>query len=294
MSAALRLRRSLLFVPGTTPERIAKAVATEADGIILDLEDAVAPGEKMRAREWVVAALRRVDFGRRERVVRVNPLDGPYGADDLAAVVPGTPDAVLFPKVGAPADVARLDQALTRLERAAGLEAGRVRVHLLIETVAGVLNAVEIARASSRTVALLFGAGDLVRETRGRLVPARTSELFALSQVLLAARAAGLVALDTPYFELENPAGLEAHTRFAADLGYDGKAVIHPKQIEVVNRMFTPSAEAVAEARRVLAAYEEAAGQGSGALALDGRFIDAVHVTMARQTLERARLAGIA
>jgi citrate lyase subunit beta/citryl-CoA lyase len=283
-----------LFVPGSTPERIAKAAATEADGIILDLEDAVAPGEKAQAREWVVAALRTVDFRGRERIVRVNALDGPHGGDDLAAVVPGAPDAVLVPKVGAPDEVARLDQALARLEGAAGLEAGRIRVHLLIETVAGVLNAVEIARASSRTVALLFGAGDLIRETRGRLVPGRASELFALSQVLLAARAADLAALDTPYFELENPAGLDTHTRFAADLGYDGKAVIHPKQIEVVNRHFTPSPEAVADARRILEAYEEAAGQGSGALTLDGRFIDAVHVTMARQTLERARLAGAA
>jgi citrate lyase subunit beta/citryl-CoA lyase len=289
-----RLRRSLLFVPGSTPERIAKASATAADGIILDLEDAVAPAEKARARDWVVAALRGVDFRGRERIVRVNPLDGPHGRDDLAAVVPTAPDAVLCPKVGGAADVARLDEELGRLERAAGLPDGRVRLHLLVETVPAVLNAVELARASARTVALLFGAGDFVRETRGRLVPSRASELLALGQVLLAARAAGLEAIDTPYFELENPAGLEAHARFAADLGYDGKAVIHPRQLEVVNRVFTPSAEAVAEARRVLAAYEEAAEQGAGALALDGRFIDAVHVSVARQTLERARLAGVA
>jgi citrate lyase subunit beta/citryl-CoA lyase len=287
-----RLRRSLLFVPGSTPERIAKAAASGADGVILDLEDAVAPGEKAQAREWVVAALRTVDFRGRERVVRVNALGGPYVGDDLAAVVPGAPDAVLVPKVGAPDEVARVDQLLARLEGAAGLAAGGIRLHLLIETVAGVLNAVRIARASSRTVALLFGAGDLIRETRGRLVPGRASELFALSRVLLAARAGGLAALDTPYFELEDPAGLDVHTRFAADLGYDGKAVIHPKQIETVNRHFTPSPEAVADARRILAAYEEAAGQGSGALSLDGRFIDAVHVRMARQTLERARQAG--
>ena len=290
---APRLRRSLLFVPGGTPERIAKAVATAADGIILDLEDAVAPGEKPRAREWVVAALRGVDFRGRERIVRVNPLDGSYGREDLAVVVPAAPDAVLVPKVGAAADVTRLDGELGRLERAAGLPPGGIRLHLLIETVAGVLNAVEIARASARTVALLFGAGDLVRETRGRLVPSRASELHALSQVLLAARAAGAEALDTPYFELDDAPGLEAHARFAVDLGYDGKAAIHPSQIEVVNRLFTPSAEAVARARQVLAAYDEAAGQGSGALALDGHFIDAVHVEMARQMLERARLAGV-
>lgn len=291
---ALRLRRSLLFVPGTTPERIATAIATAADGIILDLEDAVAPGAKGRAREWVVAALRGVDFRGHERIVRVNSLDSPYGRDDLAAVVPVAPDAILFPKLGSAGDVARLDEELSRLERTAGLPAGDIRVQLLIETVAGVLNAVEIARGSSRAVALLFGAGDFVRETRGRLVPSRASELSALSQVLLAARAAGLEAIDTPYFELENAAGLEAHTRLAVDMGYDGKAVIHPRQIEVVNRCFTPSTEAVAEARRILAAYDEAAGEGSGALALEGHFVDAVHVEMARQTLARARLAGVA
>jgi len=291
---AARLRRSLLFVPGSIPERIAKAVATAADGIILDLEDAVAPGEKPRARDWVVAALRGVDFRGHERIVRVNPLDGPYGREDLGAVVPAAPDAVLFPKVGTAAEVARLDEELGRLERAADLPQGGIRLHLLVETVAGVLNAVEIARASARTVALLFGAGDLARETRGRLVPSRASELFALSQVLLAARAAGLEALDTPYFTLDDAPGLEAHARFAADLGYDGKALIHPSQIDVVNRLFTPSPDAVAQARRVLAAYDEAAGQGAGALSLDGHFIDAVHVSMARQTLERARLAGVA
>jgi len=290
----VRLRRSLLFVPGSTPERIAKAVATAADGIILDLEDAVATGEKPRARDWVVAALRRVEFQGRERIVRVNTLDGPYGRDDLTAVVPAAPDAVLVPKVGSAEDVARLDEEVSRLERDAGLDAGRLRLHLLIETTRGVLNAEAIAGASARTAALLFGAGDLLRETRGRLVPSRASELYALSRVLFAARAAGLEAIDTPHFDLEDPSGLEAHARFAAELGYDGKAVIHPRQIEVVNRMFTPSPEAVAQARRVLVAYEEAESQGAGALALDGQFIDAVHVGVARATLARARLAGIA
>ena len=290
----MRLRRSLLFVPGSTPERIAKAVTTPADGIIMDLEDAVATGEKPRARDWVVAALRRVEFQGRERIVRVNALDGPYGHDDLAAVVPATPDALLVPKVGSAEDVARVDEAVGRLERDAGLDAGRLRLHLLIETARGVLNAEAIAGASTRAVALLFGAGDLLRETRGRLVPGRASELYALSRVLLAARAIGLEAIDTPHFDLEDPAGLEAHARFAAELGYDGKAVIHPRQIEVVNRTFTPSPEAVAQARRVLVAYEEAESQGEGALALDGRFIDAVHVGMARATLARARLAGAA
>ncbi|MBI3457462.1 MAG: CoA ester lyase [Candidatus Rokubacteria bacterium] len=290
----MRLRRSLLFVPGSAPERIARAIATAADGVILDLEDAVAPAEKARAREWVVAALRGVDFRGKERVVRVNPLGGPYGTDDLAAIVPAAPDALLLPKVTAAEEVTRTDEGLSRLEHEAGLEPGRVRLHLLVETVAGVLNAAALARASARTAALLLGAGDLIRETRGWLTPSRAAELYALSHVLFAARAAGLDALDSPYFDLANEAGLETHARLAVELGYDGKAVVHPKQIEVVNRLFTPSPEAVAHARRVLATYEEAEAAGAGALTLDGQFIDAVHVAMARTTLARAQLAGVA
>jgi citrate lyase subunit beta/citryl-CoA lyase len=290
----MRLRRSLLFVPGSTPERIAKAIGTETDGVILDLEDAVAPAEKPRAREWVVAALRSVDFRGKERIVRVNALDGPWGADDLAAVVPVAPEAVVLPKASTPEQVTDFADAVTRHEATAGLEPGRVRLGLLLETVEGVLNAVAIARASARAVALFFGAGDLARETRGRLVPGRASELYALSHVLFAARAAGVDALDAPYFDLADEAGLEAHTRVALELGYDGKTLIHPKQIDPVNRLFTPSPEAVERARRVVTAYDTAEAAGSGALTLDGQFVDAVHVAMARETLRRAQLAGVA
>jgi citrate lyase subunit beta/citryl-CoA lyase len=287
------LRRTLLFVPGSTPERIAKAVATAADSMILDLEDAVAPAQKLAAREWVVAALRGVDFRGHERIVRINSLETPYGADDLAAVVGAAPDAILVPKIGGVEGVTRLDREIGRLEAAAGLPPGRVRLHLLIESVAGVVHADAIARGAPRAAALFYGAGDLTRETRGRLVAGRMSELYALSRVLFAARAAGLQAIDSPFFDLADAAGLEGHARLAADLGYDGKALIHPKQIEVVNRVFTPSADAVVEARRIIDAYEAAAARGAGALALDGQFIDAVHVATARDTLERARLAGV-
>jgi citrate lyase beta subunit len=283
-------RRSLLFVPGTTPERIAKAALSAADGLILDLEDAVAASEKARAREWVVAALRRVDFGGRERVVRINAFATPEGRADLAAVVPVGPDAVLIPKVERPDELEQLDHEVAALEREAGLAEGATRFHLLLETVAGVMNADALAGGSMRNAALVFGAADFTRETRGRLVPGRASEVYALSRLLLAARAAGLDAIDTPYFELRDRSGLEAHARFAADLGFDGKAVIHPEQIEVVNLVFTPSAEAVAEARRVLALYGDAAARGVGAVTVGGRFIDAAHVMVAHQTLARAHV----
>jgi citrate lyase subunit beta/citryl-CoA lyase len=289
-----RLRRSLLFVPGTRPERIAKAAAMAADGVILDLEDAVPPAQKAQAREWVVAALRRVDFGARERIVRVNAAGTPEHTTDLAAVVPAGPDALLLPKLSDAAGLGRLDAEVARLEQASGRTPGAIRFHLLVETVAAVVGLEALAAAVSRAAALCYGAGDLARETRARLVPGRATELYTMSRVVLVARATGLDAIDSPCFDLGQPDRLESHTRIGADLGFDGKALIHPSQIELANRCFTPSPEAVAEARRVLAAYEEAEGVGRGALALEGQFIDAVHVQMARDTLARAQLAGVA
>jgi len=288
-----RLRRGLLFVPGTRPERIAKAAAMAADGVILDLEDAVPPAQKAQAREWVVAALRRVDFGPRERIVRVNAAGAPEHAADLAAVVPAGPDALLLPKLADAAEVGRLDAEVGRLERSSGRPPGAIRFHLLVETVAAVVGLDALARAVPRAAALFYGAGDLARETRARLVPGRLTELYTMSRVVLIARVTGLDAIDSPCFDLGQPDRLESHTRIGADLGFDGKALIHPSQIEVANRCFTPSPEAVAEARRVLAAYGEAEGGGRGALALEGQFVDAVHVHMARDTLARAQLAGV-
>jgi citrate lyase subunit beta/citryl-CoA lyase len=264
-----------------------------ADGVILDLEDAVPPAQKPQAREWVVAALRRVDFGPRERIVRVNAPGTPEHAGDLAAVVAAGPDALLLPKLSDAAGLARLDAEVGRLEAASDRPVGTIRFHLLVETVAAVVHLDALARAVPRAAALFYGAGDLAREMRARLVPGRLTELYAMSQVVLVARATGLDAIDSPCFDLGQAERLEDHTQFGADLGYDGKALIHPSQIPVANRWFTPSPEAVAEARRVLAAYEEAEGKGRGALALEGQFVDAVHVLMARDTLARARLAGV-
>ena len=288
-----RLRRSLLFVPGTRPERIAKAAAMAADGVIIDLEDAVPPAQKAQAREWVVAALRRVDFGVRERIVRVNAPGTAEHAADLAAVVAAGPDALLLPKLTDAAGVTRLDAEVTRLEQVSGRAPRGIRFHLLIETVAAVVGLDALARAVPRAAALFYGAGDLARETRARLVPDRLTELYAMSRVVFVARATRLDAIDSPCFDLGQPDRLETHTRIGADLGFDGKALIHPSQIEVANRWFTPSPEAVAEARRVLDAYEAAEQAGRGALALEGQFVDAVHVLMARDTLDRARLAGV-
>ena len=208
--------------------------------------------------------------------------------------MPAGPDALLLPKLS---DAAERRSGSTRRSRGSKRPSGRppgaIRFHLLVETVAAVVGLEALARAVPRAAALFYGAGDLARETRARLVPGRLTELYTMSRVVLVARATGLDAIDSPCFDLGQPDRLEAHTRIGADLGFDGKALIHPSQIEVANRCFTPSPEAVAEARRVLAAYEEAEGGGRGALALEGQFVDAVHVHMARETLARARLAGV-
>jgi citrate lyase beta subunit len=187
---------------------------------------------------------------------------------------------LLLPKLTDAAGLARLDAEVTRLELASGRSPGAIRFHLLIETVAAVVG-LALARAVVRAAALFYGAGDLARETRARLVPDRRTELYTMSRLVLVARATGLDAIDSPCFDLEQPDRLETHTRIGADLGFDGKALIHPSQIEVANRCFTPTPEAVAEARRVLAAYEEAEGAGRGALAVGSQFVDAVHVHMA-------------
>jgi citrate lyase subunit beta/citryl-CoA lyase len=231
-----RLRRSLLFVPGTRPERIAKAAAMTVDGVILDLEDAVPPAQKAQAREWVVAALRRVAFGGRERIVRVNAPGTPEHAADLSAMVPAGPDALLLPKLSDVAGLVRLDTEVARLEQACGGAPGTIRFHLLIETVAAVVGLEALATAVPRAAALFYGSGDLARETRARLVPGRLTELYTMSRVVLVARATGLDAIDSPCFELGQPDRLEAHTRIGADLGFDGKALIHPSQIEVASR----------------------------------------------------------
>jgi citrate lyase beta subunit len=170
---------------------------------------------------------------------------------------------------------------------------GHIRFHVLVETLGGLADVAALARAAPRIAGLFYGAGDLAREARWQLVPSRIPELYAMSQLLLAARGAGLCAIDSPCFEIRHAFQIEAHTRFGAELGFDGKAVIHPAQIESANRLFAPSEEAIQEAERVLAAYAAAEAAGTGALALDGQFIDAVHVEIARATLERARLAGL-
>ncbi len=292
-----RPRRSVHFVPGGQERYLERALTIEADALVLDLEDAVHLDRKREARDAVRGWLEGRDFGRRERVVRINPLDTGMGADDLEGTVAARPDAYMLPKIRGPQDVEEIDARLTDLESRHGLEPGRIRlIPIGTETPEGVLNLAAIARAP-RVVALTWGGEDLsaalgARRNRGE--DGAYLDVFRHARVstLLAAAAAGIDAIDSVWIDIRDSEGLAAEAREAADSGFAGKLTIHPDQVPVVNTVFSPSDEDVADARRLIEAYEAHAREGRGVFALDGQMVDAPHLERARRLLERsARLA---
>jgi citrate lyase subunit beta/citryl-CoA lyase len=289
------LTRSMLFVPGLRRPMIEKAAASAADAVCLDLEDSVAPEEKAAARGVVIAALREVDFGGRLRILRINGLDTRFAYRDLVDVVEAAGDRVdlvMLPKAGRPEDVAFVDILLTQM----GAE--QVGIEAQIETAAGFLYAREIARSSGRLRALIFGPGDYAASMR---MPAQSigefdghDELYpghrwhaVMHTIVAAARANGLRAMDGPFAAFRDAAGFERSCRIARAMGFDGKQCIHPGQLAAANAVFAPTADEVANAERVVAAYDEAKAAGRGAVGLDGRMIDAANLRMARVVLER-------
>lgn len=292
-----RLRRSLHFVPGANDRMLQRALGTAADGLVLDLEDAVTPERKDEARRVVAGWLAAVDFAGKERTVRINPLDSPWGLADLAATMAAPPDAYVIPKVSDLAELERIDAELTRLEAEHGHPEGGVGLILVAtETPAGVLNLPTFPRCR-RVIALNWGAEDLsaaLGAPRNRRPDGSYLDVYTHCRVqtLLAAHAGGVQPLDAVFVDIRDLAGLEAECREAAWLGFTGKITIHPDQIDVVNAAFTPSAEEVAEAERLVQAMAEAQRQGRMAIAFEGRMIDVPHLTRARAILERARQIG--
>lgn len=278
---AIRPRRSALYMPGANARALEKARTLDADVLILDLEDAVAPDAKALARRQVADALG-APFGRREVVVRINGLDTPWGADDLAAVTGRGAHAILLPKV----ESAQQIEALAARLQAAG--DAQARIWAMIETPRGVLRLAEIAGAHPLLAALVVGTSDLVKDLRARHTFDRREALAALSQTVLAARAFGLDALDGVHLDLEDEAGLRAACQQGRDLGFDGKTLIHPKQIAAANEAFGPSAAEVDQARRRIAAFEAARAGGSGVAVLDGRLVEELHVREAQRVLALA------
>ena len=282
------MMRSLLYVPGISERMILKASDSAADGLILDLEDGVAPNQKLEARATVVRSLNEIDFGGKEIFVRINALATEWGLEDARAVVAVGAPGLVIPKCESVEDVTTVAPIMqSKYHQPIG---GQTRKLLcMIETPRGVFVGREIAESNELVAGLMFGAADLARDLGSVLSEDETEVLFARSHVLLAARAAGVAAYDSPHFAIEDIEGLRRRCQAARNLGYDGKTAIHPSHIETINEVFAPTAEQVAEARRVVEAMEAAQAEGLGAIRLDGKMIDQVHLSAARKVLEKAR-----
>jgi citrate lyase subunit beta/citryl-CoA lyase len=283
----IRPRRSVLYMPGSNARALEKARTLPADTVILDLEDSVAPDAKDEARNQVCAAVEAGGFGRREVVIRVNAPDTAWAEADLAAAVKAAPDAILIPKVSDPETLTSVGARLRRLGAP-----DRTRVWAMIETPLAILRAEAIANAArdvgTRLECLVLGTNDLAKETRARLVPGRAPMLPWIAGVLLAARAHEIDVLDGVFNTLADPEGFRAECEQGRDLGFDGKTLIHPNQIEVANAVFAPAPDEVAQARAIIAAFERPENAGKGVVSLEGRMVERLHAEMARRTVALA------
>jgi malyl-CoA/(S)-citramalyl-CoA lyase len=316
--APARLHRSELAVPGSNPALFGKAAASAADVIFLDVEDAVAPDDKERARRNIIQGLNEIDWGTKTMMVRINGLDTHYMYRDVVDIVEACErlDMILIPKVGVAADVYALDMLVTQIETAKR-RTKRIGFEVLIETALGMANVEAIAQASPRLEAMSFGVADYAASTRARTTviggvhpdsgvladaAAGADRAYywtdpwhaAQTRMLVACRAYGLRPIDGPFGDFGDPDGFRSAARRVAVLGYEGKWAIHPSQIALANEVFTPTAAEVERAQRILAAMETAAREGRGAVSLDGRLIDIASIRMAESLLGKARAAGLA
>ena len=275
--------RSVLYMPGSRPRALEKARGLAADALILDLEDAVAPAEKERARELVAEAVEAGGYGLRRLLVRVNGLDTSFGAADIARAAKAGPHAILVPKVETPADIHRVADLMA--------EAGapdRTRIWAMMETPRGILNAGAVAAAHPLLEGFVIGTNDLAKDLGAAHTPDRTPLITSLGLCLLAARAEGLVCVDGVHNAFQDHEGLRAVCVQARDMGFDGKSLIHPDQIAITNDVFAPSADDLALASAQVEAFEEAEARGEGVAVLNGRIVENLHVASARRLLARA------
>ena len=287
------MRRSMLFLPGNTPNMLINGNCLGADAVIFDLEDAVAPGEKDAARILVRNTMRYMDFSGCERIVRINCVDTPYWQEDLNAVVPWKPELILLPKAGSAADILTADAYMTVLEEKLGLQPNTVGLMPLIETAMGVENAFSIASASKRVKALFLGAEDLTADLQCKRTKEGQEIFYARTRLVVAARAAGVDVYDTPFTDVNDDEGIWTDAEFARGLGFTGKASISPRHVEVINQVFSPSEKEINYAYEVMAAITEAKKQGKGAVSLHGKMIDAPIVARAQRTIEMAKALGL-
>jgi len=302
----VRASRSILAVPASNLEMAGKALASSADAVFLDLEDAVAPDEKAGAREKIVRAFEELDWRNRPTLYRANALDTPHFYRDVIEVLEGAGerlDAVMIPKVQRPEDLHVAATLFTQIELAVGLELGKVKIEAQIENAQGLVNVDDVARATERLTALHFGPGDFAASLHMPLRSIGTMDEcdeaypghrfhYAMQRIVVAARAAGLRAVDGPVADYRDEEGLRESCLLARSLGFDGKWCIHPAQIEVVNEVFSPTEREIEWAKKVVKAYEEASAAGSGSISVDGQMVDAASIKLAQNTLDLAQGSG--
>ena len=281
--------RSMLFVPGSNAAMLSNSFIYKPDSIMFDLEDAVALKEKDSARLLVAHALQHPLYQEIETVVRVNPLDSEFGLLDLNAVVRAGVDVVRMPKTETAQDVVDMDNAITDIEKACGREVGSTKMLAAIESPLGITQANQIATASKRLIGIALGAEDYVRNLKTERSPEGIELLFARCSILQAARAAGIQAFDTVYSNANNEEGFLKEAALIKQLGFDGKSLINPRQIELLHNLFAPTQKDVDQAKRIIEAAEEAEKQGSGVVSLNGKMIDAPIIDRAKLVLERAK-----
>lgn len=288
----MRVRRAALYMPGDSLRKIQKAATLTVDCVIMDMEDGVAYNQKEAARTTIAEALRTVDFGPREKLVRANRVGTGLTAGDILATIAARPDGYVIPKVERAEEIIYIDYLLNDLEQSHGLPPGSITLNAIVESALGLLNVREIALASPRLTALQLGAEDLAGNM-GLTRSAMGYEIFhARSLVVTAAVAAGLQAMDGVYLDIHDTEGAYQEAKVVATMGFTGKMAIHPAQLEPFHRAFTPSDDEIAAAQRLVAAHEEHQAQGVGAFVLDGKMIDPAIVRPAEQVLAKARAAG--
>ncbi len=288
-----KLRRTMLYVPGNNAGMVKDAQIYRSDSIMFDLEDSVSVNEKDAARFLVYKALRTQDYEGIETVVRINSLDSPHGKEDIKAMVLARPGVIRLPKTETAQDLLDVEELVGKEEKKLGIEAGTIKLMAAIETPKGVLNAYAIAVSSSRLIGIALGAEDYVTSMKTRRYDDGTELLFARSMIVNAARAAGIYALDTVYTDLNNEEGFLREVSLIKQLGFDGKSIISPRQIDPVNRIFAPAREELEHALQVVEGIKEAEAKSSGVIAVNGKMVDKPIVERAERIIELAKASGM-
>jgi citrate lyase subunit beta/citryl-CoA lyase len=277
----------MIYVPGDSEKMLQKSAQFPSDVLLLNLEDGVAASRKEAARENVAYALKSLNFENRETVVRINPTDTKWGVLDLAAIVPARPQGICLPKIEKAAEIATVESEIADLEEKAAIPKGSIQIHAMIESAAGVLHALEIAAASPRMASLVFGSADYIADVRCQPGEDRIELLLALQMLVTSARAAGIDAIDAPCFDFRNSGMLLREASQSRRLGFDGKSVLHPNQLDIVNKVFDVTAEEIAWAEKTIAELDDAENRGKALTTVNGQLIDNPHRIAAEKILRR-------